>query len=101
MTKRKIEAETSNGNIFEDLGFDKAEASEKLLKSKLVHKISSVIKARGLKQAEAAVILGINQPKVSALLKGNLSGFSLERLIRFVDALDVEVELSFRDKDSA
>lgn len=88
----------SSGNVFEDIGFEEGKATVKLLKSKLVNKIDSVIKLKRLKQEDAAAIMGINQPKVSALLRGKLSGFSLERLVRFLTALDVEVDVIFQDK---
>lgn len=91
----------SNGNVFEDMGSSQPEALEKLIKSEIINKISMTIQQRHLSQKEAATILGVNQPKVSALLNGKLSGFSIERLIRFVDALDVSVSISFIDRKSA
>ncbi len=68
------------------------------LKSDIAYIISTIIESRGLTQAQAARILGINQPKVSALLRGQLSGFSLERLFRFLTALDRNVEVSVTPK---
>lgn len=97
MNKDTIKAEISSGNVFLDLDFDKIEAEELLIKAKLMAKIVSVIKARKLKQIETAEILGIDQPKVSALVNGRLEGFSIERLIRFLNALDTKVDLVFSD----
>lgn len=97
MTKHNVKAEMGSENVFLDLGFDKVEAEELLIKAKLMAKIVSVIKARKLKQVETAEILGIDQPKVSALVNGRLEGFSIERLIRFLNALDTKVDLVFSD----
>ena len=78
----------ADGNIFETLGFPDAE--ELKAKAELVIQI---IEARGLKQAEAAEIMGIDQPKVSQLVRGKLDGFSMERLYRFLNALGRDVEI--------
>jgi len=64
-----------------------------LAKARLAYEIEQSIRTRGFKQAEAAKALGIDQPKVSALRNGRLSGFSVERLIRFLNALDRDVEI--------
>jgi predicted XRE-type DNA-binding protein len=88
---KEIKVQSSSGNIFADLGF--ANADELLIKAELVRQISNLIDAKTLTQAEAAKILGIDQPKVSALLNGKLSGFSTERLFRFLNALGSDVEI--------
>jgi predicted XRE-type DNA-binding protein len=88
---KKIKHEIGSGNVFEDLGFDKSE--EELAKADLVIQINKIIERRRLKQKEAAIILGINQPKVSALKNGRLAGFSIERLLSFLQALDQDVEI--------
>jgi predicted XRE-type DNA-binding protein len=59
----------------------------------LAYEIEQSIRKRGLTQAEAAKVLGVDQPKVSALRNGRLSGFSVERLIRFLNALNRDVEI--------
>lgn len=82
---------SSSGNIFADL--ELANSSELLIKAELVRQISQLVGARKLTQTEAAEILGIDQPKVSALLRGKLSGFSTERLFRFLNALGSDVEI--------
>ncbi len=89
----------SSGNVFADLGVDAPE--EALAKAELTAEISRVIKARGLTQAAAAKLLGIDQPKVSALLRGRLTGFSTERLIKFLNALGRDVEIVIRDRPRA
>lgn len=87
----KLKYTKSSGNVFEDLGF--RDAKEQLAKAKLVLRISEIIESRGYNQTKAAEVLEINQPKVSALLNGQLSGFSLERLFKFLNKLDQDVEI--------
>ena len=86
----------SCGNVFEDLGLPNAD--ELKVKAELVIEISRIIEERGLKQVEAAEILGIDQPKVSALVRGRLRGFSMERLYRFLKALGQDVQIVVRPK---
>ncbi len=81
----------SSGNVFADLGVDAPE--EALAKAELAVTISEIIEAQGLTQAAAAKVLGIDQPKVSALLRGRLTGFSTERLIKFLNALGRDAEI--------
>jgi predicted XRE-type DNA-binding protein len=83
--------EESSGNVFADLGLPNAE--ELRAKADLAFEISRTIDERELTQAEAAEILGVDQPKVSALVRGRLSGFSMERLYRFLNALGKDVEI--------
>lgn len=75
----------SSGNVFSDLGL--ANPDELLVKAELVRKISKIITQQNMTQLEAAQLLGIDQPKISALMKGKLSGFSTERLFRFLNAV--------------
>ena len=86
----------SNGNVFADLGLPNPE--ERLVKAELASKISSVIDQKNLTQIEAAELLGIDQPKVSALTRGRLSGFSTARLLRFLNALGNDVEIVVKPK---
>jgi predicted XRE-type DNA-binding protein len=90
MTKPAIQP--SSGNVFADLQLPDAE--EYLAKSELAVQIFKIIKNRRLTQAAAGELLGINQPKVSALLKGRLDGFSTERLFRFLNALGCDVRIT-------
>jgi predicted XRE-type DNA-binding protein len=83
--------EESSGNVFADLGLP--DADELLLKAGLARQISLILEERGLTQAEAARMLGTQQPKVSQLVRGALGGFSLERLIRYLNALGRDVEI--------
>jgi predicted XRE-type DNA-binding protein len=82
----------SSGNVFADLGIKNAAAY--LAKSALAVHIQRVIKKRRLTQDEASAILGISQPKVSAIVKGRLDGFSTERLFRFLNVLGCDVKIS-------
>ncbi len=86
-----IELEKSSGNVFEDLQLPNPE--EHLFKAELAYSINNLIKKRGLKQKDAANLLGIDQPKISALSKGRLSGFSIERLFRFLAILNQDIEI--------
>ena len=84
------------GNVFADLGY--ADAEERQTKLRLAHAINGVIARRRLTQAAAADKLGVNQPKVSALANYKLDGFSVERLMTFLTALDQDVEIVIRNK---
>src|SRR6202171_6180999 len=88
---RKRVYETGSRNVFKDLGVPNAE--EHLVKAQLVYKIDTIMKDRGLKQAEAADLLGVKQPDVSKMLRGEFRQFSVERLLRFLVALDQDVEI--------
>ncbi len=90
MAKREQVIQGSD-NVFADLGL--ADAAELKAKAGLVHQISIILKARGLKQAEAAEIMGIAQPQVSGLLRGKIEGYSCERLMRFLTELGQDVEI--------
>lgn len=92
MLKRKaLEQEPSSGNVFSDLGL--ADAEEHLIKAGLVVKIGRIIRQRELTQSGAAQLMGIDQPKVSAMLAGQFRGYSVERLMRFLVALGHDVEI--------
>ena len=86
----------SSGNVFADLRLPNAE--EKQTKTRLAVAINQVVAAQGLSQAAAARRLKINQPKVSALANYRLEGFSVERLMHFLTALDRDVEIVIRPK---
>jgi predicted XRE-type DNA-binding protein len=89
MSKKGYEA--GSGNVFKDLGIPNAE--EHLVKAQLVFKIDRIMKSRGLKQAATAKLLRIKQPDVSKMLRGEFRQFSVERLLRFLVALDQDVEI--------
>src|ERR1035437_9226784 len=102
MLRRKaLEQEPSTGNVFADLGL--ADAGEHLVKAGLLIRIGRIVRERGLSQAAAAKLLGIDQPKVSAMLAGQFRGYSVERLMRFLVALghDVEIVVKRRKRGAA
>lgn len=82
---------TGSPNVFKDIGLPNAE--EHLIKAQLVFKIDALIKTRGLKQVEAADLFGVKQPDVSKMLRGEFRQFSVERLLRFLVALNQDVEI--------
>lgn len=92
----EIEVTLGSGNVFADLGFDQPE--EELAKAKLAVHIWNVIRDRKLTQTAAGRIMGLDQPKVSALLKGRLANFSSDRLMRFLAALGKDVDIIVRDR---
>lgn len=89
---KKLSITSSSGNVFADIGLPDAE--EYLAKSTLAVKIFKIVKARRLTQAATGKLLGISQPKVSALLRGRLDGFSTDRLFRFLNALGCDVQIT-------
>lgn len=84
----------SSGNVFKDLGYTNAD--EYLLKAKFAVVINNIIKEKNLTQTEAANILGIDQPKVSRLVRGILSGFSIDKLIVFLISLNQDIEVNVK-----
>lgn len=88
------EVEASSGNVFADL--EVPHAAEALTKAELAQRIHTLLSKRKLTQARAAALLGIDQPKVSALIRGKLNGFSTDRLFRFLNALGQDVEIAIR-----
>ncbi len=93
---RKSDVVEGSDNIFADLGFPDAE--EHLLKAKLVSRIYDIVKRRKLTQTEAGKILGISQSRVSQMLNGHFREFSVEKLMRFLNALDQDVEIRIKAK---
>jgi len=81
----------SSGNVFLDIGYPNPE--EALAKSNLANQIYKIIKSRTLTQKQAAEILGIDQPKVSDIIRGNLAKYSLDRLMRFLRILGKDIEI--------
>jgi len=85
-----------SGNVFEDLGL--SEPADRMAKAELARKISEIITKRHLSQVGAAELLEVDQPKVSAIMNGRLSGFSLERLIHFLNVLGRDVQIVIKQK---
>ena len=98
MKAETIKVELGSGNVFADIGLK--DADELLLKAKLVAKVAQLIEKKGLTQAEIAKRTGLDQPKVSRLLHGQLSGFSADRLFGILNRLghSVEVRISVKER---
>jgi predicted XRE-type DNA-binding protein len=96
--KKKADYRVSGGNVFKDLGVPSAD--EALTKAELAARIAEIIASRKLTQAAAGEVLGVDQPKVSALLRGRISGFSTERLLKFLTALGRDVDIVIRARRS-
>ena len=92
---RTIEVHEGSGNVYADLGY--RDADEMLVKARLACKISEIIRGKGLTQVEAARILGLTQPKVSALLRGQFRGISERKLIDCLTSLGHDVEIVVKD----
>jgi predicted XRE-type DNA-binding protein len=91
MTRKTVIRESS-GNVFADLAIAQPELY--LAKARLAAKILDVVKKRKMTQAVTGKVLGITQPKVSALLNGRLDGFSTDRLFRFLNSLGCDVRIT-------
>jgi predicted XRE-type DNA-binding protein len=85
-----------SGNVYADLGYEHPE--EMLLKAHLVSLLSKAIKAKGLDRDRAAEVLGIDRSKVADLLRGQFREYSLERLFKFLNAFDLDVEVNVTSK---
>jgi predicted XRE-type DNA-binding protein len=95
---KKIAISRGTTNVFADLGFP--DAVERQTKTRLAFAINELLKSRGLKQREAAELLGIPQPKVSTIKNYRLDNISVERLMEFLTALDQDVEIQIRPRSS-
>ena len=93
-TNKEIPVTVGSGNVFADIGVPNPD--EALLKAQLAYQLNRMIEKRELTQLAAAEILGVDQPKVSALRAGRLRGFSVDRLIRFLNLLGSDVEIVVR-----
>ena len=93
---KNISVHRGSGNVFADLGFDNPE--EMQLRADLVQQMREIIARRKLTQVAAAKLLGIKQPDLSALLRGRLIKYSLERLLKFMTILDRDVNIVLQPK---
>ena len=93
-TKGPVRVEQGSGNVFADLGFSNPDLA--LAKAQLVQRIRELIAERRLTQVQAAKLLGLDQPKVSALVRGRVEGYSIDRLLRFLTAFGQRVEITVR-----
>ncbi len=93
-TREPVRVEQGSGNVFADLNLPNPELA--LAKAELVQRIRDIIAERKLTQVKAAKLLGLDQPKVSALVRGRVQGYSIDRLFRFLNALGQRVEITVR-----
>ncbi len=94
--KEEIKIESGSGNVFADLGLP--DAGERLAKAELARGIRNIVKSKNWTQRRAAEVLGIAPPDVSDLMRGKLARFSQERLERFLNALDMDVNIRVRPR---
>lgn len=90
---KKVRLTRSSGNVFRDLGFSPDEAEYLKMRAELMANLQKVITARGLKQAEAAELLGVTQPRISDLMRGRIDLFSIDTLIDMLARLGVRATL--------
>ena len=98
MKTDNVMIERDRGNVFADLGLP--DAGTHLLKAELVTRIDKIVRERGLKQVEAAKLLGLSQPDVSRLLRGSFREYSMERLLGLLTALGRDVNIVIRESHS-
>lgn len=105
-SSKKMQQKTANGmtflegtdNIFRDLGFPEAEAVNLTARSTLMIEIKKIIEERKLTQAEAAKLLGVRQPRVSALFTGKIEDFTVDMLRNWLSKLGKDVSVSVKDR---
>ena len=94
--KEKLRCIRGSGNVFLDLGFDKAEAENLKMRAQLMMRIDDFCRQGDMTQAAAAKVLGISQPQLSALLKGKIGQFSLDALVNIANRAGLKVRLVIR-----
>ncbi len=83
----------STGNVFRDLGFSEEEAANLKMRTDLMVRLSKLIEARGMTQAEAARFFGVSQPRISDLVRGKIDRFSVDTLIGMLGHAGVKVQI--------
>jgi predicted XRE-type DNA-binding protein len=96
MSNEHVEVHEGSGNIFADLGLPDAETH--YLKAQIVAELFRLASARKLTQAKAGALMGISQPEVSRLFKGNFREYSIDRLMTFLTAFDRDIEIVSRPR---
>ena len=90
---KRVRMTRSTGNVFRDLGFSAIEAEHLRVRSELMLNLQKTIAARGLKQGEAAELLGVTQPRVSDLIRGRIDLFSIDTLIDMLAKLGIRAKI--------
>lgn len=96
--QKEIEVIASSGNVYADTGHPHSE--EAMAKAELAILISGAIKRKKLTQKKAAEMIGVDQPKISAIIRGQLSGFTIDRLFRFLMALGMDIVIEAKPHNS-
>jgi predicted XRE-type DNA-binding protein len=99
MTKRKNEVYEGSGNVFADLGLPNPE--QRLLKANIVSELHRLVKQRGLTQVKAAKLIGIHQPDLSLLLRGDFDDYSVERLMKMLTVFEQDIEIVMKPNRKA
>jgi predicted XRE-type DNA-binding protein len=90
---KRVKLTRSSGNVFRDLGFSPKEAEHLMVRAELMMSLQETIRARGLKQIEAAELLGVTQPRISDLMRGRIHLFSVDTLIDMLAKLGIRAKL--------
>ena len=90
---RSVKITRSSGNVFRDVGFSPEEAEHLMVRAELLMSLQETIRARGLKQIEAARLLGVTQPRVSDLMRGRIDLFSIDTLIDMLAKMGIRAKL--------
>lgn len=104
MQKKKVNGAThlvGSDNVFRDLGFPEEEAVNMLARSEMIIQIKNILDERKLTQTEAAKLLGVRQPRVSALYTGKLNDFTIDMLMKWLTKLGKRVTINVEDEDVA
>jgi predicted XRE-type DNA-binding protein len=97
----KVRVHSSSGNVFKDMGKSDDEATNLLMRSKLMLEIEETIKTKGWTQAHAAKVIGVSQPRIAELFASRIDLFTLDTLIRYLQKLGKEVLLTVLNSDVA
>jgi predicted XRE-type DNA-binding protein len=100
-TIEKMAVTRGSGNVFSDLGFSPSESAALEVKAELTRQIHNRIKTLALSQVQAAERLGVSQPDVSKLMNGRHTGYSINRLITLLNALEVDVDIVVRPRKNS
>ncbi len=89
---------TTDGSIFDDLGFESTEAENLKIRSRLMCALESYIKNNNLTQAEAAELMEVSQPRISDLIRGKLDKFTIDMLINMLSKVNIQVSVVINDQ---
>lgn len=90
----KVQVTKGSGNVFADIGLPNPE--EALAKAEIARQVNRALAQRGIPQAKVAGILGVTQPRVSDLMRGRLTRFSLDKLLEFANRAGIDVEIRMK-----